>query len=149
MFLSATSTLFLNISRNGDSTMSLSSLFQYLTTPSGKKFFIISNLNLSCCNLKPLPFILLLVTWEKRRTPTSFQPPFIEGGNCRGQQGFLWAFFSPDWIIPVSSAVPHKTWAPDPSQLCCSSMDTLPALNIFLVVRGSKLILGRISSYEE
>ena len=36
-----------------------------------KNFFLISNLNLPWCNMRPLPFILLLVTWEKRSTPTS------------------------------------------------------------------------------
>ncbi|KAK4827202.1 hypothetical protein QYF61_015230 [Mycteria americana] len=41
-----------------------------------KKFFLISNQNLSWCNLRPLPLVLLLVIWEKRPTPTSLQPPF-------------------------------------------------------------------------
>jgi len=43
---SATSTCFLNTSGDGDSATSLDSLFQCLTTPSVKKFFLISNLNL-------------------------------------------------------------------------------------------------------
>jgi len=38
--------VFLNTSRDGDSTTSLGSLFQCLTTLSVKKFFLISNLNL-------------------------------------------------------------------------------------------------------
>ena len=40
------STRFLNISRDGDSTTSLGSLFQCLTILSVKKFFLVSNLNL-------------------------------------------------------------------------------------------------------
>ncbi|XP_068267934.1 protein EOLA1-like [Nyctibius grandis] len=61
---------------DGDSTTSLGSLFQCLTTLSRKKFFLISNLNLPLHNLRPLPLVLSLVTWEKRQTPTSLQPPF-------------------------------------------------------------------------
>ena len=41
------------------------SLFQCLDTLSEKKFFLISNLNLSWCNLMPLPLVL------SRITPTS------------------------------------------------------------------------------
>ena len=42
----ATSTHFLNTSRDGDSTAALGSLFQCLTTLSVQRFFLISNLNL-------------------------------------------------------------------------------------------------------
>jgi len=38
--------VFLNTSRDGDSTTSLGILFQFLTTLSVKKFFLISSLNL-------------------------------------------------------------------------------------------------------
>ncbi|KAK4810503.1 hypothetical protein QYF61_004283 [Mycteria americana] len=65
-----------HIYTDGDSTTSLGSLFQCLTTLSVKKFFLISNLNLPWHNLRPFPLILSLVTWEKRPTPTSLQPPF-------------------------------------------------------------------------
>ncbi|KAK4827080.1 hypothetical protein QYF61_014182 [Mycteria americana] len=61
---------------DGDSTTSLGSLFQWLATLSVKNFFLISNLNLPWHNLRPFPFVLSLVTWEKRPTPTSLQPPF-------------------------------------------------------------------------
>ena len=44
MSLCATPPHFLNIFRAGDSPTSLNNLFQYLTTPSVKKFFLISNL---------------------------------------------------------------------------------------------------------
>ena len=46
MSLSTTSKWFLNTSMDGDSTTSLGSLFQCLTTLSVKKCFLISNLNL-------------------------------------------------------------------------------------------------------
>ena len=62
MSWSATSTRFLNTSRDGDSTTALGSLFQCLTTLSVKKFFLISNLNLPWCNLKPFPLVLSLAT---------------------------------------------------------------------------------------
>ncbi|KAK4831211.1 hypothetical protein QYF61_016048 [Mycteria americana] len=68
--------MFFNSSRDGDFTTSLDTLFQCLTTLSVKKFFLISNLNLPWCNLRPPPLVLSLVTWEKRLTPTSLQPPF-------------------------------------------------------------------------
>jgi len=40
------------------------------------KFFLISNLNLPWCSLRPLPLVLSLVTCEKRPTPASLLPPF-------------------------------------------------------------------------
>jgi len=55
MSRSATSTCFLNTSRDGDSTTSLGSLFQCLTTLSVQKISLISNLYLPWCNLRPLP----------------------------------------------------------------------------------------------
>lgn len=42
MALSATSSLFLNTTRNGGSTTSLGSAFQYLCTPSVEKFLLMS-----------------------------------------------------------------------------------------------------------
>ena len=43
--LSATSTLFLNASKDGESTTSLSSVFQHMATLSEMKFFLVSKLN--------------------------------------------------------------------------------------------------------
>ena len=77
MTLKTTSTSFLNTSREDDSTTCPGSLFWSLTIFSEKKFTLISNLNLSWCNLRPLLLILLLVLREKSLTPqltaTSFQ----------------------------------------------------------------------------
>ena len=61
MSLHTTSTHFLNASKDSDSTTSKDSLFQYLTTLSEKKFFLISNLNLPWHNLKPFPLVLSLL----------------------------------------------------------------------------------------
>jgi len=40
---------------DGDSTISLGSLFQCTATLSERTFFLISNLNLPRCNLRPFP----------------------------------------------------------------------------------------------
>ena len=56
--LSATSPHFLNTSRDNDSSTSLGSPFQSLTTLSEKKFVLISYLELQWCNLRPLPLLL-------------------------------------------------------------------------------------------
>ena len=79
MSWSATSKRFLNTSRDGDSTTFLDSLFQCLTILSVMKFFLIPNLNLPWHNLRPLPLILLLVTWEKN-CPVRLLEPEGSGG---------------------------------------------------------------------
>ena len=64
MSLSATSTWFLNTSRDGDSTTLLGSLFKCVTILSKNKFSQISNLNFPWHNWNPLPLILSIVTQE-------------------------------------------------------------------------------------
>lgn len=66
MPLNTTSIRFLN----GDSTISLGSLIQGLTTLL-EKFFLIPNLNLLWFSLRPFNLILLQVAWENRPTPAS------------------------------------------------------------------------------
>ena len=61
----------LNISREGDSTTSLGSLFQCSFTLRVKKFFFMFTWNFLCFNLCPLPLVLLLGT-----TPESLAPSF-------------------------------------------------------------------------
>ena len=51
-------------------------LFQCLTTLSVNKFFLISNLNVPWCNLRPFPLIPSPVTSEKRAAPFSLQSHF-------------------------------------------------------------------------
>ncbi|KAF4791800.1 hypothetical protein TURU_128041 [Turdus rufiventris] len=58
--------------RVGTSTLSLESLFRYLTV---KKFYLMSNLNLFWRSLRLYPLILSLVTGEKELMPW-LQPPF-------------------------------------------------------------------------
>jgi len=57
----------LNISREGDSTTSLGSLFQCSVTLRVKKFFLMFSWNLLC----PLPLVLSLDTTEKSLAPSS------------------------------------------------------------------------------
>ncbi len=63
----------MNTARDGDSTTFLAAI--PLPDHSEKKPFLVSNLNLLCYNLQPLPQVLF-VAWEKRPNPSSSQPPF-------------------------------------------------------------------------
>ncbi|XP_023775661.1 biogenesis of lysosome-related organelles complex 1 subunit 5 [Cyanistes caeruleus] len=72
---SATSSISLNTSGNGDSATSLGSPLQCLITLSGEKFLLMSNLNIPWRALRLRPPVLSLVPWEKRPTPTWLQPP--------------------------------------------------------------------------
>ena len=60
-----------NISREGDSTASLGSLFQGSVTLRGKKFFLMFSWNFLCLSLCPLPLVLSLGTTEKSLGPWS------------------------------------------------------------------------------
>ena len=109
MSLSAMSIHLLNTSRDGDSTTSLGSLFQCFISLSVMKFFRISNLNLPWCNLRLLPLVLLLVTWENRPTATLLTASFqvlVEWWDLPT------ASSSPDWTTLVGL---HRTCSPEPS----------------------------------
>jgi len=60
-----------NISREGDSTASLGSLFQCSVTLRGKKFFFMFRRNFLCFSLCPLPLVLSLGTSEESLAPCS------------------------------------------------------------------------------
>jgi len=75
MSLSTTYKHFLNTSKVVDSTTSLGSPFQHLTTLL-EKYILTSYLNLPWSNKRLFPLFLSLVTREKRLTLTSPQPPF-------------------------------------------------------------------------
>ena len=66
----------LNISKSGDSTTSLGSLFQCLTTLTVKKVFLMFKFNFTYFSLCPLLLLLSLVTTERRLTssPSFFSP---------------------------------------------------------------------------
>ena len=66
----------LNISREGDSTAPLGSLFQCSVTLRGKKFFLMFRRNFLWPSLCPLPLVLSLDTTEKSLAPSSWHPPF-------------------------------------------------------------------------
>ena len=112
MTLSTTSKWFLKTSRDGDSTTSLGSLFQCLATLSVKKFFLITNLNLPLCNLRPFPLSCCLSA-VRRDQPRSHCKHL--SGIWRAQQGLPSASSSPDWTAPVPSVSPRKAYSPSPS----------------------------------
>jgi len=60
-----------NISREGDSTTSLGSLFQSSVTLRVKKFFLMFRWNFLCFSLCPLPLVLSLGTTEKSLATSS------------------------------------------------------------------------------
>jgi len=61
----------LNISREGDSTTPLGSLFQCSVNLRGKKFFLMFRRNFLCLSLCPLPLVLSLGTTEQSLAPSS------------------------------------------------------------------------------
>ena len=64
----------LNISREGDATTSLGSLFQGSVTLRVKKCFLVFNWNFLCFSLCPLPLVLSLGTTEKSLAKCSSVP---------------------------------------------------------------------------
>ena len=58
--------------QGGDSTTSLGSPYQHLSTLLEKLFFLISSLNLPWCNLRPLPLVLSLLP-RRRGQPQPHQ----------------------------------------------------------------------------
>jgi len=109
MSLRSTSTHFLNTSRHGDSSTSLGSLLQSLTTPE-KTFFLKSNLNLPWHNLRPLSHVLSLVTWENRlacfqvateSNKVCPEPPSLQTKQSQFPQLLLCKTCAPD-LSPVS-----------------------------------------------
>lgn len=89
MSISTTSQSFLNTSGDSESTTSLDSPIQCLSTYSENKFLLIPNLNLPWINLKPFLLVLLLGTREKRQIPTLPQPP-VKNGN--------WTLLFSPWV---------------------------------------------------
>ena len=126
----------MNTSRDGDFSTPLGSLCHCLSTLAEKKWFLTQNLNLPWCNLKPLPLILSLLPGRRGQPPPHHN---LLSGSCREGWGLPWASSSPDWTIPVPSATPHKTCAPDLSQFQCPSLDMLQGLKFFLLVKSPKL----------
>ena len=125
MSLSTTATLSLKAPRNDFSTF-LGSPFQYITTLSESKFFQIPNLNLPCCNLKPLSLILRLSPGKRGQTPPHHS---LLSGSCLLQT----------ILFRLNNSSSHKTCDPDPSQLCCPSLGMLQGHSVCLVEWDPKL----------
>ena len=78
----ATSSLALNVSRDGASTASVGILFQCVTTLCVKNFLLISNLNLPCLSLRPFPLVLSLSTLVNSCSPSCIcSLQVLEGHN--------------------------------------------------------------------
>ena len=102
-----------------------------------RSFFLISNLNLHWSSLRPFPVVVSLLSRRRGWPPfttTSFQgvvksnkiflePPLLQTED-------VWRRLNKSGEVP--SDAPYKTCAPDPSQLCCPSLDMLQGLNVFL-----------------
>jgi len=136
MSRSATSTRVLNTSKDGDSTTSPGSLFQYLTTLSGKNF----------PNIQPKPPLLQLEATascpitcylgEETNTcltTTSFQ--VVVESNKVSPQPPLLQTKQPQVPQPLLTRLVLQT----PHQPRCPSLDMLQHLNVCLVLRGPKL----------
>ena len=90
-----------------------------------EEIFQTTNLNLPWHNLRSL--LLVLSPLPRGRGPPRHS---LLSGSCRERKGLPWASSSPDQTIPVPSATPHKTCAPEPSQLHCPSLDVLQSLSV-------------------
>ena len=132
MSWSTTSTYFLNTSREGDSTTSLGNLFQCLITLSVQKFFLISNLNLPWCNLRPLPLIASYLGEETNTHLTTPSCQVVVASNEVPPQPPLLQTKQPQLPQPLLTRLVLQT----PHRPHCPSLDTLQPLNVLLVLRG-------------
>ena len=124
MSLSTTSKQFLNTSKDGDSTTSLGSLFQCLTTLSVKKCFLISNLNLPWHNLRPFPLILSPVRRDQPHfTVSTFQ--ILEESNKVSPQPPFPQTKQPQFPHPLLIGRILQAF----HKPCCPSLDLLQHLN--------------------
>lgn len=83
-----------NTSRDGPSTASLGSLFQCLTTPTVKNFFVIANLNPLSFTMKLLPFVLSAHGLANSLPSSFLQVPFSYWkATIRSPQSLLFSYF--------------------------------------------------------
>ena len=138
MSLSTTSKQILNTSRDGDPTTSLGSPFQYLTTPSVKKCFLIPNLNLPWHNLRPFPLVLSPVRRDQCHSAVStFQ--ILEESSKVSPQPPLPQTKQPQFLQSLLVAhIPQALHKP-----CCPSSDLLQHLNVLSGLRCPKLNTSR------
>ena len=135
MSLSTTSTHRLNTSRDGDSTTSLGSLFQCLTTLL-VKFFLLSNLNLPWCNLRPFPLVLstcYLREETNSHLATTFFQVVVESDKVSPQSPLLQAK-----LFDSSLNHSHMTCSPDPSPASLPFSGHAPATQCPSCTEGPK-----------
>lgn len=109
-------------------------LFQPFTSPSTKKFFLISKLNIPCNNLRPFPLFLIPFYLGEEAEPhlattpcqavvqtdkVPPEPPFLQDKHPQHPQQLLTGL--------ALQTLP---------QLNCPSLDSLQALSVFLVPRA-------------
>ena len=122
----ATSSLALNASRDGASTISLGNLFQCVTTLCVKKFLLISNLNLPCLSLKPFPLVLSLSALVNSCSP-SFAMHYVP------------AVCSPK--AHISSSLLYKGGIPPLLVLALITAQQLNMKMYYVVLAGKKLFM--------
>lgn len=152
MALSSTALPLGNPSGDGDST---TALVQVLMTFRGKKLLLMSNLNLSWCNPRPLPFIPSLAAGEKSPTPTSIHPSFFqqvaESQVVSPQPYFLPQRRKPIW--PLAFFNPMHTFASLMSLATGSSCELgAPHLNWIYphhVVKGKGPTASHAATWDE
>ena len=134
MSLSTTSKWFLNTFRDGDSTTSVGSPFQCLTTLAVKKCFLISNLNLPWHNLRPFPLVLSPVRRDQPHSAVSTFQVMEESNNVSPQPPLPQTkepqFLQLLLIGHILQAL-HKP--------CCPSLDLLQNLDVPSVLTCPKL----------
>jgi len=119
---------FLNISREGESTTSLCSVFQCSVTLTVKKFLCILMRNYLCSSLWPSPLVLFSQTAEKRLamslTPTL--KIFINFNQIPSESSFLkpeWTQFAQPFLMQeMLQALYH---------LCDPPLDSLQEIPVF------------------
>ena len=135
MSLNTTSKHSLNTSRVGDSTTSLGSPFQCLTTLS--VIFSIAQMESPLVQIKAIPFSRITSYMVEEAGPqlttTSLQV-VIESNKVSPEPPILQTEQS-QLLLPLLIRPVLQT----PHQLCCPPLDTLQGLDVFLPVRGSKL----------
>lgn len=100
MCLIATSKCLLNTSGDSDSTLSLWSLLQWFKILLGKKFLLLCNLSLPWSNVKPFPFVLLLILGRRHRPPSQELPQWTRPENwCLLKlTGYFWPIWPSDHL---------------------------------------------------
>ena len=131
---STTSKHYVNTSMDSDSTNSLGSSFQYLTSFS-EKFFITSKLAAPLSQHEAVHSSPIAISAEKEANPTSPQTSFqvvVERSKVSPERLQI-TQSQLSQLLPIR-LVPQTLY-----QICCPSLEGLHGLSVFLAVRVPKL----------